>query len=153
MEGREVVQLEVILQKCRNNQSFDQPHEFETRLKPAVRKIIELQISDPASVVCIGDDVHAPDAVHIGGIGRRSRRVESIMIVYRHLIEAVKPRHGERKHARAVRILAEVHTADQQVFVDDLEYVMQKPCQGDRDTSAEYSGPVRACPHYAARRS
>ena len=51
------------------------------------------------------------------------------MVVHRHLVEAVFPRHGKRELANPIRIFSQVNAADQQVLVDHLEDVV-KPCQG-----------------------
>src|SRR5450756_3155697 len=47
------------------------------------------------------------------------------MILRRHLVEAVEPRHREGQHARAVGKLAEVHAPDQQTLVDDLANIVE----------------------------
>src|SRR5277367_4423942 len=47
------------------------------------------------------------------------------MVVHGHLVKAIEPGHRKSKHARAVRILTKVYTADHQIFIDNLEDIVK----------------------------
>ena len=58
-------------------------------------------------------------------MGAGSGGVQRGVIVHRHVGERVAPGHGEGEHAGAVGILAQIDAADQEIVVDDLEYVIE----------------------------